>query len=236
MQPMNLAAVRALLTEVTGSAWNLPDLLDAGLTPWFWLDYSPEAPAEIFNDRFEGMPVKMVFAGDAQRLRYLPDGDVSVTMYATEDERIYRCLPGIAVPQSELMFDASEVHETARLLALEKSQGAAPETASESGSADKPLPLTTGDIAFVFDGLRWDEQGWRKPLGDKPKWLQACIAIPGQQGVREATWNPVCIAARLVHEGHITARHARARFQTKPQLAPWLDAWKTYEADYLDSD
>ena len=94
-----------------------------------------------------------------------------------------------------------------------------------------PLPLTTGDIAFCFDGIRWNEQQWRKPLGDKPKWLQSCVAIPGQRGVSETRWNPVLIAAALVHNGHAQARSIRAKFQTKPLLKDWLEAWKTYEAD-----
>lgn len=99
-----------------------------------------------------------------------------------------------------------------------------------------PLPLTTGDIAFCFDGIRWNEQQWRKPLGDKPKWLKSCIAIPGVRGVSETRWNPVLIAAALVSNGHTNARSVRAKFQKNPLLLPWLDTWKTYEADYLDSD
>lgn len=114
----------------------------------------------------------------------------------------------------------------------EAPQAAAPEQEAPKG----PLALTTGDIAFCFDGLRWNEKQWRKPLGYPPKWLQSCIVIPGQRGVREATWNPVSIAGRLVKDGYVKARSARARFQTKPQLAPWLEVWKTYEADYLDND
>lgn len=105
-----------------------------------------------------------------------------------------------------------------------------------AGSAsNEPLPLTTSDIAFCFDGIRWNEKGWRKPLGDKPKWLQSCVAIPGQRGVSETRWNPVLIAAALVDDGHTQARSIRARFQTKPQLRDWLEAWKTYESDYFDA-
>lgn len=99
-----------------------------------------------------------------------------------------------------------------------------------------PLPLTTSDIAFCFDGIQWSEKKWRKPLGYPPKWLKNCIAIPGQRGVSETRWNPVLIAAALVQNGHVQARSVRARFQSKPQLSEWLDAWKTYEADYLDND
>lgn len=119
--------------------------------------------------------------------------------------------------------------------------GISPETEvteSASGGIETkktwPLPLATGDIAFCFAGLRWNEEQWKKPLGDKPKWLAACIAIPGMRGVSETRWSPVLIGAALVHYGHAEQKSVRARFQTMPQLAPWLDAWKTYEADNSD--
>jgi len=111
---------------------------------------------------------------------------------------------------------------------------AAPEPAQVVAAA-APAPLTTRDIAFCFAGLRWDEQGWKKPLGDKPKWLAECVAIPGQRGVSETRWNPVLIGAALVEPGHLTVRQVRARFQNVPLLHPWLDAWKTYEADNCDT-
>ena len=130
-----------------------------------------------------------------------------------------------------------DVHALADEYTTPEANQAEPQAARvvvESGN-NGPLPLTTGDIAFCFDGIRWNEQQWRKPLGDKPKWLQSCVAIPGQRGVSETRWNPVLIAAALVHDGHAQARSIRARFQTKPQLKDWLEAWKTYESDYFDA-
>ena len=126
-----------------------------------------------------------------------------------------------------------DVHALADEYTTPEANQAEPQAARvvvESGN-NGPLPLTTGDIAFCFDGIRWNEQQWRKPLGDKRKWLQSCVAIPGQRGVSETRWNPVLIAAALVHDGHAQARSIRAKFQTKPQLKDWLEAWKTYEAD-----
>lgn len=100
-----------------------------------------------------------------------------------------------------------------------------------------PLPLTTGDIAFCFAGLRWKtETEWKKPLGDKPKWLAACIVIPAVRGVSETRWSPVCIGAALVRDGHAKPNSVRAKFQTQPLLKPWLNEWKTYEADNLSAD
>ena len=107
---------------------------------------------------------------------------------------------------------------------------------TRTAQADAPDPLTTSDIAYCFAGLHWDEQRWKKPLGDKPKWLQPCIAIPGRRGVSETRWNPVLIGAELVAAGHAKPNSVRARFQSKPRLSAWLEAWKTYEADYLDTE
>ena len=99
-----------------------------------------------------------------------------------------------------------------------------------------PLPLKTTDIAVCFDNTRWKtEKQWKKTLGDKRKWLKACIAIPGVQGVSQTHWNPVLIGAALVYAGHAKLNSVRARFQTQPLLKPWLDEWKTYEADHFST-
>ena len=129
-------------------------------------------------------------------------------------------------------LNALQQPESASVHALPaQPQAAQPAPVVAESANNGPLPLTTSDIAFCFDGIRWNEQQWRKPLGDKPKWLQSCVAIPGQRGVSETRWNPVLIAAALVHDGHAQARSIRAKFQTKPLLKDWLEAWKTYEAD-----
>ena len=117
-------------------------------------------------------------------------------------------------------------------------QAAAPVVADSASNAplDAPQPVTTGDVAHAFDGLRrWNEKAWKDTLGSPPKWLEACIALRGERGKRETRWNPVLIGAALVHNGHAKANSIRARFQTKPQLQDWLEAWKTYEADNFDT-
>jgi hypothetical protein len=109
-------------------------------------------------------------------------------------------------------------------------------TPAPVAASDGPAPLTTGDIAHCFNGLRWSESEWRRPLGDKPVWLSGSVAIPGRRGVSETRWNPVSIGAALVQQRHATPRNVRAKFQTVNLLKPWLDAWKTYEADNFDSE
>lgn len=109
------------------------------------------------------------------------------------------------------------------------------DSASNAPEAEPP-PVATGDVAYAFDGLRqWNEKAWKDTLGSPPKWLEACIALRGERGKRETRWNPVLIGAALVHNGHTKPNSIRARFQTKPQLKDWLEAWKTYEADNFDT-
>lgn len=148
----------------------------------------------------------------------------------TDDEPDFETVP------DDCRVTGYDVHALADEYTAPEAKQAEPQAAPVAQSASNaPLPLTTGDIAFCFDGIRWNEQAWKKPLGDKPKWLQGCVAIPGRKGVSETRWNPVLIAAALVHNGHAQARSIRARFQSKPQLQPWREAWKTYEADNFDT-
>jgi len=142
----------------------------------------------------------------------------------TDDE------PDILTTLADCRVTGRDVHSLADAYTA-PAQTPAPVVAASDGAA----PLTTGDIAFCFDGLRWNEQGWKKPLGNKPKWLSECVAIPGQRGVSETRWNPVLIGAWLVHQDHVSTRQVRAKFQTVGLLKPWFDAWKTYEADNFDT-
>jgi hypothetical protein len=59
---------------------------------------------------------------------------------------------------------------------------------------------------------------------------------PGLRGTLETRWDPVRLGAALITRKIANIRKIRALFQTKTMLQPWLEAWKTYEADYLDPD
>lgn len=112
-----------------------------------------------------------------------------------------------------------------------KAAGEAEPAAVAPNTSNNPPPLGTADIASCFGGLHWTTEKWKKPLGDKPKWLQSCVVIPGVRGGSETQWDPVCIGAALVRNRHAKVNSVRAKFQTAPSLNLWLDAWKTYEAD-----
>ena len=176
-------------------------------------EYTADAMPEHYSGALSGQ-----WTIKRERLRILP---ASWGKWVTDVEEIQ------ALCELCELQDAAPIQ--APLMAVGASSGVEPNKAS-------PLPLTTGDVAFCFAGLRWGEQKWKKPLGDKPKWLAACIAIPGVRGVSETRWNPVLIGAALEHYGHAKSNSIRARFQTKSQLAPWLEAWKTYEADNFPTE
>ena len=94
-----------------------------------------------------------------------------------------------------------------------------------------PQSVTTTAIAESFAGLRWNGEQWVKKLGNKPKWLDACLVLGGARGERMRQWNPVLIGAYLVRMGHVKVNSVRSKFQSQDVLKPWLDEWKTYEAD-----
>lgn len=102
---------------------------------------------------------------------------------------------------------------------------------------DEPAPLTTGDIAHCFAGLKnWDEKRWKKELGSPNKWLKACQHRPGTRGRGgiESTWFPIDIGDALVRKFGVKVNSVRGRFQSKALLEPWCEAWKTYEAENFD--
>ena len=97
--------------------------------------------------------------------------------------------------------------------------------------------LSTSDIAHCFAGLHWEtEEQWKKPLGDKPKWLAVCITMRGQRGGIETHWDPVRLGAALARDKGIRVKTVRARFQTNHLLKPYLSAWSAYEEEYFSEE
>ena len=107
---VNIAKACEWLQAKSGKQWELWHLLDAGLSPYFWLDYT-EPEAALFGNRYEGMLCRMLYGGDIQRLHALSHAEVLVTMYETPDGDLARNVPGISVPQQELVFQASDLLE-----------------------------------------------------------------------------------------------------------------------------
>lgn len=104
---------------------------------------------------------------------------------------------------------------------------------------EAPLPLSTADVAFCFNGLQWkSEQEWKAALGKKKLWLQACCVSPGTRGRGGSPklWNPVLIGAALVSRDYVKPNSVRAKFRVNHLLRPWFESWKDYEADNFSTE
>ena len=105
----------------------------------------------------------------------------------------------------------------------------------ESGRGG-PAALKTRTIADSFAGLHWNGEQWKKKLSSELNWVTACIVLHRGRGEGMRQWNPVLVGAYLVRKGYIKAKSVRASFQKKEALKPWLEDWKTYEADNFPTD
>lgn len=97
----------AWLEEQTGESWPIARLLDSGLTPSVWLEYSPEAPKEIFGDRYEGFLAPLLFGGDTNRMANTRSG--LLTMTRLPNGLLSRFSPGIPFGLSELRYSAKDL-------------------------------------------------------------------------------------------------------------------------------
>ncbi len=158
-------------------------------------------------------------------------------------------ISGILRKESELLIACEEhdqsdnAHRQARGDFVTQTQDTTPSPAPVVAASDghAPLPLSTLDIAHCFADLYWSEDKWKTNLGKKPKWLaEHCLAAAGKQGGNgggiEIRWYPVCIGAALANTKKVPARSIRARFQTNPLLAKWLEAWRNHESQHLATE
>lgn len=174
----------------TGETWILERLLEYGLTPWFWLDYTPGWTA-IFGDRVEGYLAPMVFAPDKQRLEVVGT-DALVNMTCAPDGAILKLKPGMRVHLSELRFKREAVKRVAaninpptatakplqRFLAQEMEVLAAIKRAGlDPLTLPKNKPGKPGVKAATREGLRGDilfvgttfDKTWARLLAEKPR-------------------------------------------------------------------
>lgn len=108
----------------TNKAWSPSRLLECGLMPWFWLDYSPAYP-DIFAGRVEGYMAPMIFTGDLHRLA-VAGSDVLINMTRTIAGELIKIEPGLRAPLTEIRFKREDV---ARLVEGEFGKVGAGETA-----------------------------------------------------------------------------------------------------------
>ena len=101
----------------TNEKWILPRLIECGLRPYFWIDYSPDHP-KLFGNKMVGFLSEMIFNGDLNRLEAQPS-DALVNYLTNYNGETTRVFGGWRFPLSELRFKREEIEETARLMTNE---------------------------------------------------------------------------------------------------------------------
>lgn len=172
--------------------------------------------------------------------------------FSAADVASWLAAMGFVVTHEEAMQQAPQA--TSPDLADEDSAGASQDAAGceadeEARAGDTRLPpVSTGDIASAFDGLKWCRRDWVQNLnkGDAlAQWLERSLLVRGQPGRRDrpSKWDPLRIASSLVQDGipaippgrcaptrTQVAQMVRERFAKTPCLVPWHREWLSHEA------
>lgn len=206
------------LSDKTGTAWNLARLLEHGLTPHVWLDYSEEHSG-LFAEGITRYPAPIFFVEDIKRLS---DGNADVLIRMTRDsDRISFKLkpPGISKPIDALRFFQRDVTQLLDNILNPKEELAPP-------PVEMPKGLTKEEIIYLFGGLV------KMDLG---KSLTDAIGIFGDDGARVRKnsragkntylWNPVTLALGLNDVHRVPMPRLKKAFAIQAKLRPWKDAW-----------
>lgn len=124
----------AYLEQETGEPWPLARLLEAWPRPSIWLEYSPDAPPELFGDRIEGIFAPLVFANDHGRMSITRTGLMTMTRLPNGNH--CRFSPGIKFDLAELRYSRADL--------LKLVQG---HERQEAPAADQDTPETWGRLS-----------------------------------------------------------------------------------------
>lgn len=211
----------AWLAAQTGTPWTLARLLEAGLTPYVWLDYDA-AHADLFGDANGGYAAPIFFENDIARLAGGSE-DVLITM--TKD--VYRLpatlpAPGFRRALHELRFLKKEVERLPAKLAraAEPPPPAPPATESKLGidrqqvlAAFAALVKIDLDAALAEGGGMFGDDGAR-------------VKGSARKSKKQALWNPVTLALGLNEVYRVPVARLKKAFTAHDFLYPWLDSWE----------
>jgi hypothetical protein len=212
----------AWLAQETGAAWTLARLLENGLIPYVWLDYSADYP-ELFGDANGGYPAPVFYELDTQRLA-AGSADVLITMTKDADKLpVQLAAPGIRAPLDALRFLQKDLK---RLV-------------SDLKKASEPVKVEVVAIKESQKGINRDQvmQAFGSLLKiDLEKALASGEGIFGDDGARvksgprvaknKAVWNPVTLALGLNDNYRVPMAHLKRAFAAHAFLDEWQENWK----------
>jgi len=209
------------LAAQTNSPWTLARLLEHGLTPYVWLDYTDELSA-LFADGITGYAAPVVFIDDTQRLAAGAD-DVLIR-FTRDSDRIAIQLkaPGIRRPLADLRFFRRDIAQLAHdVLHPKPVEVAAPPAAKESLKG-----ISKEEVLIVFGGM---------VKLNLEQALAGAVGIFGDDGARvrknsrggknSYLWNPVTLAFGLNDVHRVPMSRLKKAFATQDILWEWQAAW-----------
>ena len=208
-------------TTGTGTPWTLARLLEAGLTPYVWLDYDA-AHAELFGDANGGYAAPIFFEADIARLAAGSE-DVLITM--TKD--VYRLpvklpAPGFRRALDELRFLKKDVERLPAKLEREAAPPPPPAPAAES-----TLGIDKGQVLAAFGQLvRIDLDAALAGAGGMFGDDGARIKGSARKSKNKALWNPVTLALGLNDVYRVPVSRLTKAFRAHDFLFPWLESWE----------
>lgn len=205
----------AWLEEHTASAWTLARLIEAGITPYVWLDYDARYP-DLFGDANGGYAAPIFFEGDTRRLAAGSD-DVLITMTKDVHKLVVTLeAPGFRRGLDALRFLRKDVEKLAR-------PPAPPKVAAAQESKDgitreqvlavfAPMLKIDLDAALTTGGGIFGDEGAR-------------VKGSARQGKSKTLWNPVTLALGLNDVYRVPASRLTRAFQTQDSLLDWSARW-----------
>lgn len=213
----------AWLAGQTGTPWTLARLLEAGLTPYVWLDYDA-AHAELFGDANGGYAAPIFYEGDIARLAAGSD-DVLITI--TKDVwRLPATLPapGFRRALHELRFLKKEVERLPAKLAREAQ---APREAAPAPAAESKLGIERQQVLAAFAAMvKIDLDAALLAGGGMFGDDGARVKGSARKSKNKALWNPVTLALGLNDVYRVPIPRLNKAFTAHDFLHPWLDSWE----------
>lgn len=213
------------LRNTTGQSWTLPRLLESGLMPWFWLDYTNGWPA-IFGNRVEGYLAPVLFAGDTQRLA-ADRQNLLVNMTRTHDGKIIKIgPPALSAPVAEIRFVRADIEQLAKDICAQPSQAAS----AESGKQAAPKGITKDQALIAFESLV--KINLKSAMEDKPKWIKDACLDKGAPGKKHPSlWDPVILGIAIREQCNVPKSKLTHAFLDHPFLQDWRNDWSE-KSDY----
>ena len=210
------------LAQQTGTAWTLARLIESGLIPYVWLDYSADYP-ELFGDATGGYPAPIFYEADTQRLAAGSD-DVLITFTKDADKLpIKLAAPGISAPLHALRFLQKDIMR----LASDLKRASEPAKVEVTVAKESQKGISREQVLIAFASI---------VKIDLDKALTSATGIFGDDGAKvkngprvaknKALWNPVTLALGLNDVYRVPMPHLKRAFSAHPFLSEWKEQWQ----------